>query len=138
VTAYRRHSSQPLATKEEDKIMKQSWKDIEELIVEMGKVKFSFFYSTSVNPGWSLFYGDETTEYQVYINYTDPKDIDMYFVAHPPFIFNLSAEDKKLMENDKKYIFCFMTLIQLIEDKYGVLPKKLREKVSDKADEIFK
>ena len=51
--------------------MKANWKAIEKIIVEMSNVKFDYFYSSSVDPSWLLLFGDSTTEYQVYISYTD-------------------------------------------------------------------
>lgn len=117
--------------------MKYDWEEIDELLVKFSTVKVNVEFPPAVGGDWELFSGYQGEDYQVYFKCDELSVVNMAVVGKPQFLFSLTAEDKETVKKDVKFSFLFFAATSDIQNIFGELPKKVRQKVAKRAQELF-
>ena len=106
------------------------------LLEQFSGASFRFFYLPQVPTGWEKLMGDPAEDFEVYISYENPKNVDMAFIGSPSFLCCLTAEDKVGLSRDRFFCFYFFAVGGMLEEQFGELSLRFRQRLIEKIDEL--
>ena len=103
--------------------MKFSQKKIDEIIDRYKKININTAFLPFADNSWELLRIADKNAYSVYIQYPEPKNVNMAVVTSPEYINSLLPEAMEEIEKTETFLFLFMALMEEIEKKFGHLLK---------------
>jgi hypothetical protein len=113
--------------------MKYSHNKIDEIITRYTEVNVNTAFLPFVDESWELLRLADKNAYSVYIQYPEPKTVNLAVLASPDYINTLLPETMEEIEKTEKFLFLFMALLEEIEKKIGHLSKRQREYIAMEA-----
>ena len=113
--------------------MKFSNKKIDEIIARYAEVNVKTAFLPFVDSSWELLRMADKNVYSVYIQYPEPKTVNLAIMTSADHINTLLPEEMKEIEKTERFLFLFMALMEEVEKKFDHLSKRQREYIAIEA-----